>query len=56
MSYYQLNCFLIDDFEDPRYFQRMSKLEDIVENPHGELGPPHLKLLEQKLLALKIIK
>lgn len=37
MSYYQLNCLLIDDFQRMDYFEKMSKLELILEYQPAEL-------------------
>lgn len=39
MSYYQLNCLLVDAFQDPDYFARNSKVELIIEHKPAPLTP-----------------
>lgn len=32
ITFYQLNCLLVDNFYDPDYFARNSKIDVIIEN------------------------
>ena len=41
-SYYQLNCILIDDFQRIDYFEKMSKLDLILEYPPFELDASNI--------------
>lgn len=42
MSYYQLNCLLTDNFHDPDYFARNSKIDSIIEHRPLPLTPTNL--------------
>jgi hypothetical protein len=37
MTYYQLNCFMVDNFHDPDYFARNSKIDIIIDNKPSPL-------------------
>jgi hypothetical protein len=39
MTFYQLNCLLIDNFHDPDYFARNSKIDTIIEYQPATLTP-----------------
>lgn len=39
MTLYQLNCLLIDNFHDPDYFARNSKIDVIIDNKPSTLTP-----------------
>ena len=49
MSYYQLNCLLTDNFHDPDYFARNSKIDSIIEHKPLPLSPANLEEIQQKL-------
>ena len=56
-SYYQLNCILIEDFQRIDYFEKMSKLDLILEyNPPVDLDCSHIYELHNKLVQLEIVK
>jgi hypothetical protein len=38
MTYYQLNCLLIDNFHDPDYFARNSMIDMIIEHKPAPLN------------------
>jgi hypothetical protein len=52
MTYYQLNCLLIDYFDDPDYFARNSKVEVIIDNKPTILSPSVMPEIEHKLKLL----
>jgi hypothetical protein len=56
MTFYQLNCLLIDNFHDPDYFARNSKIDAIVDVPPAVLSAAAKSELEHKLKQLEIIK
>lgn len=56
MTYHQLNCFLLDQFNDPEYFGRVSRLETINEYQPATLLVGNLKDLQFKMKSLEIIK
>ncbi len=39
MTFYQLNCLLIDNFSDPDYFARNSKIDVIIDTKGVSLTP-----------------
>lgn len=43
MSYYQLNCLLIDNFNNSEFFTKQSKLEHITEYKPVPLGLSAIK-------------
>ena len=55
MSYYMLNCLLVDDFSDPEYFTKNSGLKIIMNNKPMKMELEHFKLIEEKLRSLEII-
>lgn len=55
MTFYQLNCLLIDSFYDPDYFARNSKIDVIIDNKPASLDFEVRPELEQKLRLLEII-
>lgn len=55
MTYYQLNCLLVEDFQRPDYFEKMSKLDLILEFQPLELDASHLEEVEGKLKQLGIL-
>jgi hypothetical protein len=56
MTFYQLNCLLIDNFHDPDYFARNSKIDIIIDYPPAGLAVDDKPELEHKLKLLEIIK
>jgi hypothetical protein len=52
MTYYQLNCLLVDYFDDPDYFARNSKVEVIIDNKPTILSPSVMPEMEHKLKLL----
>jgi hypothetical protein len=52
MTYYQLNCLLVDYFHDPDYFARNSKVEVIIDNKPTILSPSVMPEMEHKLKLL----
>jgi len=56
MTYYQLNGFLLDSFNDAEYFGRVSRLETINEYQPAALLVGNLKDLEAKLKSLELLK
>ena len=56
ISYYQLNCILIEDFQRIDYFEKMSKLDLILEVPPIELDASHISDVHFKLGQLDIFK
>lgn len=56
MSFYQLNCLLVDSFHDPDYFARNSKIDTIIEYKPAPLPSSCLDELKQKLHHLDILK
>lgn len=37
MTFYQLNCLMVDNFHDPDYFARNSKMDIIIDNKPSTL-------------------
>lgn len=56
LTYYQLNSLLVDNFYDPEYFARMSKLDTTLECKPVSLEYAHLPLIENKLKSLQLVK
>lgn len=54
-TYYQLNSLLIEDFHRVDYFEKMSKLDIILETQASELDLRHLEEMESKLKQLAFI-
>lgn len=52
MTFYQLNCLLIDNFHDPDYFARNSKIDVIIENKPSVITPQMMAEMEHKLKML----
>jgi hypothetical protein len=55
VSYYQLNCLLVDDFMRPEHFEKNAKLELILEYQPVDLDATNLEELEYKLTQLAIV-
>ena len=55
MTYYMLNCLLVDNFTDPEYFVKFSGLHIIMNNKPLKMELEHFKLVEEKLRSLEII-
>lgn len=55
-TYYQLNCLLLDNFNNPEYFAKYSKLEHITEYKPVQLGLSSIKDVENKLKLLEILR
>ena len=52
ITFYQFNCLLIDNFHDPDYFARNSKIDVIIDNKPSPLTPSVLPEIEHKLKLL----
>jgi len=52
MTYYQLNTFLVDNFNDSEYFCRMSRLDVINDYKPATLQVVNLRDLEGKMRGL----
>ena len=52
VTYYQLNCLLVDRFTDSDYFARNSKLEAILDVKPVKLLKENLVEIENKLVHL----
>lgn len=55
MTYYMLNCLLIDNFGDEGFFVRNSGLGVIMNNKPMKMELEHFRLVEEKLRVLEII-
>jgi len=56
MTYYQLNCLLIENFNNSEFFTKQSKLEHITEYKPVPLGLSSMKDVENKLRLLEIVR
>ena len=54
-SYYQENSLLIEDFQRVDYFEKMSKLQLILEYNPTDLDATHIVFVEEKLKNLGLI-
>ncbi len=52
MTFYQFNCLLIDNFHDPDYFARNSKIDVIIDNKPTTLTAAVMPEIEHKLKLL----
>ncbi len=55
MTYYILNCLLIDNFSSPEHFVRNSGLHVIMNNKPMKMELDDFRLVEEKLRLLEII-
>lgn len=55
VTYYQLNSLLVEDFYRVEYFEKMSKLDIILEYQPTDLDGRHLEDMENKLRQLVLI-
>lgn len=55
VTYYQLNCMLVDDFTRPENFEKNCKLDLILDNQPVDLDASHLEEIEHKLSQLAIV-
>jgi len=54
-TYYQLNCLLVDNYNSVDYFEKMSKLEIILDYNPSDLDGRHLEEIELKLQQLRLL-